>query len=327
MAENKLDDSFVVRQFKIDTDIIPLLHLHTDIDGKEKTEEVLRAELAWPNQDPEQDLWIVEMAYNSDVLLGYSIGFHTIPERYLVWGAVHPHWRRRGLGSTLLAHSINRGRELGADHILINTDINDEAANAFLRHKEFKARSSAWLMSAPADLSLADPVWPSGYTVCSFSEVKDYQILKEAYFGSCGDMWGHGANSQRLASTLKPIAEDWSLWFPESDPNGEGIFFVFAPDSNVAGLCRGIIGVKEAGQGEENAQSIGFIDALGVVPQCRTKQLHRPLTLTVMHWLRRQGQGAFILEVFGADEQTLKIYYELGFSLDSHLIAYHLSLL
>jgi ribosomal protein S18 acetylase RimI-like enzyme len=326
IIESRLDPGFLVRNFSLDTDVPALSHLLSELGTSAMSEDALRAELAWPNQEPEHDRWVVERIGAPGLLLGHSVGFHTVPERYLVWGEVHPGWRRRGLGSALLARSVQRGRELGVEHILINADSDDEGANLFLRHNGFSRKGDAWLMSAPPDIPLAEPIWPPGYSARTFAEVQDYQTLKDAYFGSCGDLWGHGANSRKLASTIQPIAEDWGSWFPQNDPNGEGIFLAFAPDGAVAGLCRGVLSAKVALPEGGYEQPAGLVDALGVMPAHRARPLQRPLALAVMHWLRAGGQDRILLEAFGIDETSANTYQGIGFTLDQHLIAYHMDL-
>jgi ribosomal protein S18 acetylase RimI-like enzyme len=313
-----------IRNFDMAADIPALLRLLSTIHGPEVSEDELRAELAWPNQEPEHDRWVAELDGRPDVLLGYSVGYHTIPERYLMWGEVHPNWRRRGIGTALLAHSVQRARALGVEHILINAVSEDLGANSFLARAGFARKGDIWYMEAPATIPLAAPIWPPGYTVRTFAGVKSYQVLKDAYYGSCGDLWGHGANSKIRASIKQPIAEEWAQWFPDDDQNGEGIFFAFAPDGAVVGLCRGILGTET--NLREHEQPTGYIDALGIAPAHRVYALQQPLTLTVMHWMRDHGQGSIVLEAYGIDEPTVNLYRDIGFHLDRRLIAYNMNL-
>jgi mycothiol synthase len=146
-------------------------------------------------------------------------------------------------------------------------------------------------------------------------------ILKEAYFRSYRDMWGHGANRKTVDEvTPESMA---SLWLPDWDPEGESVFLAFGPEG-VAGLCRATIGPKKNEPGGD--KPVGFVDAPGVIPEHRRYELQRPLTLTVMHWLRARGHGALELWSYGDNPRTIDIYRNLGFTLFSHLIAYHLDL-
>jgi GNAT superfamily N-acetyltransferase len=321
MTQPNFAAHFRVRTFRADTDVPALVRLRQQL-GQNVTEAAQLDELSAPNQIPDQDRWVAVALDQPDQFLGHGFGFHTIPERYLAWLEVQPDWRRKGIGRALLSSINARAHQVGAEHILINPDSRNEAAHALLRQHGFQAVSHVWFMSAPATLSVAEPVWPPGYTVRSFADVQDYQVLQEAYFRSCADLWGNGANSKQHASTKQPTHADWSDWLPDNDPTGAGIFFAFAPDGRVAGLCRGFLGPSAP----EGQQSTGLVDALGVVPEHRPTQLQRPLALTVIRWLRAQGQGALSLESFGGDEKTMQLYRDIGFAVDTHLLAFQLDL-
>ena len=75
------------REFRMDSDIAPLLYLRQQLGGND-TEESLRAQLAWQNQAPERDRFVAETIDNPGELLGQIFGFHTIPERYQI-GRAH----------------------------------------------------------------------------------------------------------------------------------------------------------------------------------------------------------------------------------------------
>ncbi len=98
-------------------------------------------------------------------------------------------------------------------------------------------------------------------------------------------------------------------------------FLAFDEDDNVAGICRGFVGEPKASE-----RPTGFIDAPGVVPTYRHLALQRPLTLTVMQWLRAQGQGPLELESLGDSGATVALYQEIGFKMKQHLIAYHMDI-
>jgi ribosomal protein S18 acetylase RimI-like enzyme len=313
---------FVVRNFRAGTDFLLLLELRRDLEGEDLSEAALQADLVASNQKPEQDLWVAESS-DGTALLGYSIGYHTVPERYLVWGGVRPSWRRQGIGNALLERSIERARKLDAEHILINIESQNEGSSLFLQQQGFQPKSHIWSLTVQADTPAAQPELPSGYRIQSFAEVRDYQVLYDAYYGCCYDLWGHGANSKKRAAVVQPIAKDWTQWFSNSDPKGEGIFFIFSPNGKVVGLCRGRLASPEERSG---GVATGHIDALGVAPEYRPLLLELPLTFAVMRWLRERGHGPLDLEVYGIDENRLKLYQELGFVIEWHLIAYNFDL-
>ena len=321
-------DGFIVRPFKLDIDVPLFVNFRNSLveaNGGDVyvSEDEVRQELDQPNQKPEEDRWVAVANDAPEILLGFGQGYHTLPERYLVWIEVHPAWRRNGLGTALLRQVITRARQVNSEHITIYVSAGNEVAQKFLYQNYFEEKDHAWFMSASTGISLAEPVFPSGYTARCFAEVPDYRILKDAYYGSCRDMWGHGANSKKREQEIQPIAEDWHQWFTESDPDGQGIFFAFAPDGNVAGVCRGIDDTCRNKQDNGERELTGIVDALGTVPKYRSHNLQRSLALTAMRWLRQRGHSAFVLESYGANENTIDIYRELGFHLDEKTIAYH----
>lgn len=317
----------LTRSFNLNEDVLSLLRLRQKLGGDD-TEASLRAQLDWQNQTPGQDRFVAESVDNPGELLGQSFGFHTIPERYLAWVEVHPDHRRRRLGRELLAHSIKRARAVGADHMLVNANANDAPASAFLISQGFWPKSDAWFMHAPADIALPDPEWPSGYRVRSFAQVQDVDLVATTYYKCYGDMWGHGANSKALAATSN-FKEGWQeFWLSPQDPNGESIFLVFGPNDEAIGLGHGEIGTVE-GQKDFAEHPKLHVDGPGIALSHRQRGLQRPLLLTVMRWLRARSadaHSAFSLSSYGDAAATVDVYRDLGFQLDTHLVAYHLDL-
>lgn len=315
----------IVRPFQPEHDLQSLIELRRRL-GTEISLEEQQAELAWPNQEPTQDRWVADAQDQTGQLVGQAFGFHTIPERYLAWVEVLPAKRRQGIGSALLRNVVTRARQLGTEHILINANEREPSAPAFLTHHGFRAVSHIWMMSAPADLVVGEPLWPPGYTVRSFADINDFRILRDAYYGCCADLVGNGANSRQHRQENLATAEHWAAWVVKENSYGEGIFIASAPDGEIAGICRGFLGATE-GAAPNTAKPTGYVDALGVAPNHRQVALWRALTLTVMGWLRAQGQGALTLEAFGVDESVMHIYRSLGFVLDRHLVAWQRDLL
>ncbi|MBV7328481.1 GNAT family N-acetyltransferase [Chloroflexi bacterium TSY] len=315
--------NFTIRNFNVSRDLAPLVNLRnhsSDPNASPITLAQQREELRAPNQRPETDRWVVEETGDPWwELLGQSFGYHTIPERYLAWVEVDRAWRRRGLGSQLLACVVTRAQTLKAEHILIYTDDGDKAAQAFLQKNGFQMKSDSWLLIAPAELEIATPQWPDGFSVRCFAEVQDLSILWQACYGGYGDLWGHGENSH--INREKPPETTVTAWITDAAPQGENIFLAFDAHDNVAGICRGFVGEQKEGE-----RPTGLIDAPGIVPAFRHLALQRPLTLTVMQWLRSLGQGPLRLESIGDNAATVTLYQEMGFEVAQHSIAYHLDI-
>ena len=269
-----------IRNVNMDDDLVPLVNLRNLCAGTGAAPITIaqqQEKFHEPNQHPTTDHWVVEETGDSWTLLGQSFGYHTVPERYLAWLEVHPDWRRHGLGSKLLAKVIERAKTVGADHILINADSNEKqsAAHAFLQHHGFLAKADNWFLHAPADLEVAPPTLPAGYSIRTFAEVQDLAILWQVCYQSYGDQWGHGENSR--INREKPAETTVIDWVTAAAPKGENIFLLFDEADNVAGVCRGFVGKQAAA-----AMPTGVIDAPGVVLKYRHLDLQRPLLLAVM---------------------------------------------
>ena len=300
---------FVIHEYEPDDELLSLLRLLTaveahDQDGEDISEKALRQQLTWNNYDPRLDSWVVKNPDKPDELIGYASVSGRAGTRCTVYAAVHPDWRRRGLGRQLLDRAIERGEKTGADHFVVYANSQNGGAMAFLHRRGYEPAGASWSLSAAATQSFAEPVWPPGFTVCSFAEVMDFAILAAISNQCYGDMWGHSQNEQ--LATPESIAEMSLAYWPT-----ESVFLAFAPDGDAAGLCIGIPG-----------ETVDVIDSPGVAPKYRHLALQRPLLLTVAHHLQSQQRKEIQLLSYGDDEQTIAIYQDVGFKLDAHFVAY-----
>ncbi|MBV7327512.1 GNAT family N-acetyltransferase [Chloroflexi bacterium TSY] len=320
---------FTVRLFRPEKDIPAMLDLRVEVEaidqiGNDTTEESFRATLNWGGHDPSRDRWVAEAPDDPTKFIAYAWVFAQSQERVVTNVVVHPAWRRRGIGSTLVAYTQKRAREYGANHVTGGSFGTDQAASAFLTHHGFVVAGRNRFFKAPADVPLSDVIWPDGYQVRPFADVQDLSVLVAAQNRSYHDMWGHAENvpgavdEARIAEGLKNSPDYY---------NPDSIFIAFAPDGDVAGVCYG-----RMIEFEENDPTRGrpkkVIDSPGVVTEHRHLDLQRPLALTTMYWLRnQQEQGPFELWTFGDSEEVVALYHELGFMLDSHnvLTEYRLS--
>ena len=301
---------FVIREYEPDNELLPLQRLLTavevhDQDGEDVSEETLRQQLTWNNYDPRLDSWVVKNPEKPGELIGYASVAGRAGARCTVYAAIHPDWRRRGLGRRLLDRALERGKKTGADHFIVYANGQNDGAVAFLHWRGYEPVGASWSLSAPAAQTFAEPVWPPGFTVCSFAEVEDFTVLATISNRCYGDMWGHSQNEQ--PATPEAIAEmGLAYWPPES------VFLAFAPDGDAAGLCIGIPG-----------EVVDVIDSPGAAPEYRHLELQRPLLLTTARYLQSQQRKEIQLLSYGDNEQTIAIYQDIGFKLDTHFVAYH----
>lgn len=303
------DEPFIIRPLDPETDVLRAVRLlnaieDADQDPDRTTEENFRSRLTWPQRRH----WVVEAPGDAETLIGYGVLFAQTPERSEPYPAVHPDWRRKGVGTHLLDFMLDRVRETSATHASIYADERHAAANAFLQRNGFQIAGSSWLLHAPPHAWLEEPRWPDGYSVQPYAKVQDVTALVQAQNRSRRDMWGHCENTEG-AVTEETVMRSLPNWDPD------GIFLVFAPDGDVAGICKARRGAPEDG-------SADYIDAPTIVPEHRRHRLQRPLLLAAMRWLRERGQRMIRLDPYGDDEQTIDLYREIGFVLDQHFIGY-----
>lgn len=320
-----------IRLFDPAADFERLLALRRELEALEPTDgdtsaEGLRATFKWHGHDTQQDRWVVTAPHAPDNFIAYAWVFAQSQERVVTLVRVHPAWRRQGLGSALLAQTLARARQVGANHVTGGCWQTVPQAHHFLTHHGFEPVGHNRFFDASADVPLPAPVWPVGYTVRTFAEVQDLALLAAVCNRCYHDMWGHAENvpgavdEARLAEGMRNSPQHY---------NPDSIFIAFAPDGEAVGVCFGRI------YGHENndpttGRSKQVVDSPGVAPQYRHLGLQQPLTLITMHWLRKTaGVGPIQLHTYGDQEAAVMIYHALGFVLEpnSHLIEYRLDLI
>ncbi len=275
-----------------------------DQDGEDVSEDKLRQQLTWRNHDPQHDCWLAVNPSDQNALVGYSSVSGRAGTRCTLYVAVSPHWRRQGLGGLLLSRVVDRARSTGADSFIIYTNANNNASNAFLSRKGYKAIGDSWDLQTTISSSFARPEWPNGFTVQSYVDLNEPQILADILNRGYAHMWGHAQNE--VPTTVDGIGELVPMyWKPEN------IFLTFAPDGDVAGLCLGIPG-----------KTVAIVEGPGVALEYRHLDLQRPLVLTVAQHLKNLHSGELQLLSYGDTRPTVQIYQELGFHLTAHFIAY-----
>lgn len=314
---------FQIRAFDPERDIPALSRLMTAIErvdqvGNRTTEEAVRAQLVWRGHDPRQDRWLAEV---DDKMAGAAVGhawrFAQSPQRSVVYAAVHPDWRRRGIGRALLMEAIERSQATGTPQIITEAEVINLGGNLFLRGLGFEPVGHTRFFDAPADLLLPEPRWPEGFLVRPMVIPGDLPLLAEASNRCYADLWGHMENT-RLATVgdFEEIMRRLPGYIVT-----EGTFLVFEPGGGVIGLCPTHLGPEDP---QAPGERLKILDAPGVAPEYRSLGLHRPLVLTALRYLAAQAAGPYQLESWGDPEAMVEIYFELGFSLKpvNHNVAY-----
>jgi mycothiol synthase len=306
--------SFRIRAFQNPHDLFRLLQLLAEAEavdqlGEDISEAAIQEQLRAPRHDPQQDRFVVEHPDDPRVLIGQSSIWTATTETNNVAAElsliVHPLWRRRGIGATLLQYSLARIQQLGALLARIYADPQHIAAVRFLEAHQFHPVSAYTEMRA--ETLVATRPAPDGFTVQSYAAVNNVPTLVAAYNTCYAQQWGHH----------QVTADDVERSLSHLDPHG--LFLMFTTETRrLVGVCRS---AHHPQRSARNGQSTGYIDAPGIIPDYQTPDLYSALLLHAAQWLRRHDQ-VLELESWGDAPETIALYQTLGFTILHQQIAY-----
>ena len=247
------------------------------------TEQDLRSIWQTPGYDMATDSWVVIAPE------GQIVGFATVSDnehvRMYMYGAVHPAYRGRGIGTRLMRLAETRARQ----HISlahpdarvtlqnwlsgVNTD-----AQCLLEQQGFTDIRHHWRMEIEMLEPPPTPVWPEDITIRTIVPGQDDRAVFEMIDEAFQDHWGH----------MPGNFEKWQNWTVKRKDFDPSLYFLACDGDELAGsaLCKYQL-------------NIGWVDDLGV---------RRP-------W-RRHGLGLALLHhAFG--EFYRRGTYKVGLGVDS----------
>lgn len=305
-------NTLIYRSLDLQRDMPALVHLLTEVEqadhaGDDVTEAALREQLTWSGQDPALNNWVVALP-DSVSLVGYGLIQKTPDDDNAdLHIAIHPAWRRRGIGSELLVRLLERASQLDARALRTYVNVQNEGADLFVRGHGFEPVSTYTRLSISSKQTFPEPLLPQGFTTRSYDQIERVDIYAEAINRGYQGLWGH----------LQSTPEGNAAWL--SQLNHASIFLLFAPDGTIAGICRADLSEHLT---TERGVPTALIDAPGVVPEYRAANLYLPLMLTAIHWLLPQGPTRLELESWGDAPATLALYRSLGFTVMKEEISY-----
>jgi len=317
-------DGLVLRPYAGETDVAEIVRLtNAEFAADSVPEHVeLANQLAWYRHptdqfDPARDVTLAEVggtvvAFGSRQWVDTNDGEY---REFRVEGRVDPVWRRRGIGSALLAHNEQQAREVAAQRptdrklVLGSWSGSTQPADAaLLENAGFSQVRWFFDMTRPSLDNIELPPMPAGLELRPVTPDLVHQIWRadnEAF----RDHWGGGDQSdEALQRFLDSPDHDLSLWLIAWDGD------------DVAG---GIINGIERGENEALGLQRGWLHSVFTRRPWRKRGLASALIGQSLKLLRERGMTSAVLGV-DADNPTgaLALYERAGFAASYHATAW-----
>ena len=274
------------------------------------TSEELRHEWQSPGFNLERDTFLVETSAGR--IVGYEEFFNEHEHAKLrTDGYVHPEFKDRGIGTTLLRHIENRARaEVAlaepAVRVVLHSmiDNNDPSGHELHRNEGYQPLRYHWRMEIVLDSPPAEPKFPDGIELRPFvrgeHDVAVWQAQNEAW----RDHWG--SHDVSLEEWKRSRFDD-----PEFNPSLWAIAWD-GPSGEVAGFSL-----------NRFRMGIGWIRTLGVRRPWRKRGLGKALLLHSFGEFYRRGTKTIGL---GVDAQNptgaTRLYQKVGMHIASEFVTY-----
>jgi mycothiol synthase len=265
--------------------------------------------------DPRRDVLLAEVGGGLIGMTGVERVVRDGAPVYEMWGAVHPDFRRRGLGTALLDWGLARSRQRAAlEDPGIAVQVAGDAEEQETGHRALLARAGFepvrrfFLMRRPTLDDVPDAPLPEGLEIRLVTPEQRRAVL-EAEFEAFEDHWGSRERSEdSFALTLSRPELDSDLWVVAWDGD------------QIAGVVENWI------WSEENAElgvRRGWLERISVRRPWRRRGLARAITADSLRRLRAAGMDEGMLGVDSENANgALGLYEGLGFEVDSRSAAY-----
>jgi len=282
-------------------DIPTLVAFYNELDRLEPMEMSTTVEewtRVWHNPDRATATRLLALRYNEDGSEEKMVGYGLAYGGEAAWLRLHvlPAYRNQGVASTL----YERLSRFVVDAKVWRTSPDQRATLAveFYQKHGFQFDRYGWEMRLAAEVALAKPRIPAGYTIRTFvsgQDVETYWRTVNAAFAQ------HHWHEDVLLAEIVYLSEGPTF-------NPQGVFFASHAEE-VVGVCYTVINPAEI---ERRGMRVGWIEDLGVVPAHQSKGLGRALLLTGVCYLR-QSVDVVELGVEGKNAQAMPLYESVGF--------------
>ncbi|HJW22284.1 MAG TPA: GNAT family N-acetyltransferase [Candidatus Limnocylindrales bacterium] len=293
-------------------EIVRLENAEAEADGLQErvTLEGETTFFAHPNDkfDPGRDVTIAEVD-GRPIGVGFRNWVETTDgfNEYRINGAVDPAWRRRGVGTALVAENLRRMRELAVGHdvpperkVLGSwTGDSQPGAAAVLSAAGFAPIRWFFLMTRPTLDDVPDLALPEGLEIRPVTEA-NVRAVWAADIESFRDHWGGFDGSEVMFQRwMANPHTDLSLWLAafDGDEVAGGVLNAIDPDENEA------LGVSR-----------GWLHSVFTRRPWRRRGLAAALIVRSLDLLRERGMTSGILGVDAENPSgALGLYERLGF--------------
>jgi len=259
------------------------------------------------NCDPYKDMCFVEAG-------GQTVGYSRVTwwleangsEIYRSVAFLLPAWRRRGIGSALLAWGEQRLTEIAAQNPFASERFFESAAadsetgaQALLDGHAYAPVRHFFTMVRPDLENIPELPLPAGLEVRPV-EMKDLQLIRDAMVDAFRDHWGFNEENEQTV-------EQW-VENPNFDPS---LWKVAWEGDQVAGMVLSYIDDRE---NQAYNRKRGWTEDISVRRPWRRRGLARALLVQSLHAVRQRGMQEAAL---GVDTQNptgaLNLYESVGF--------------
>lgn len=305
--------------------VVDLLDAADAVDHQDRVATVDDLERDWtyPGNHPESDNYV---AYDGERLVGYCEQFlrksdGTGESIMYTWGAVHPAWRRHGIGRRLFETSIGRALERlpeappGPVHFHAGGSDSEPDRQALFASLGMSPIRTYVNLARPIDGDLPAVDLPAGYRLRPMDPERDAESVWRVDNAAFRDHWGFvGFGLDELRKWMERPSFRPELWIlAEEQSSGHAV-----------GIALNTIDhdwIEHCGRQE------GWVNTLAVLREHRHRGLGRALLVHSMHRLRQEGMDYATL---GADSENLtgavRLYERLGFCVRKVQIAYRKTL-
>jgi GNAT superfamily N-acetyltransferase len=302
------------RRFRGEADFAPLTDIINDCYAADKIEivttpEEIAGEYRRPmNCDPSADMIFAEI---DGEMIGFAcVGWQDLDGSERVYwhrGAVHPHWRRKGIGQALFRWNEARARQIAATHpddrsrfYQVWTFDSNVSKCALAEREGYTVARRGYDMRRDTLDGLADAPLPAGLQL---RPVRDEHVrpIWDAMVEAFRDHWGAGVLDDA----------DFERWrdYPIHDRR---LWRIAWDGDQIAGVCINVIPHEE---NKRYNRRMFWIDDLAVWRPLRKRGVASALLVESMRFMRdEQGMTSAGL---GVDTQNLSgalpLYERLGF--------------